>query len=79
MEKGKRMSQRKFPIGCKIVNIRPGAGARAAFVYAHLVDEKNNLLMSATLEYINDALKSAKMISQKEFEEAYDRQYLTGE
>lgn len=42
---------------CKIVNIRRGKGSRSVFIYAELVDEENNLVIGATLDYILEALE----------------------
>lgn len=44
---------------CKIVNIRYGSksSGRDSILYAHLVDKYNNLLISATLDYIVGALR----------------------
>ncbi len=37
---------------CCITNIHRGRGDRSIFIYAELRDENNNLLISATLDYI---------------------------
>lgn len=50
---------RRFPAGCTITNIRPGEGARSAFVYASLRGPDGGLLIAATLQYINEQLTGA--------------------
>ena len=37
---------------CKIVNINRGKGNRSIYIYAELRNEKDELLISATLDYI---------------------------
>lgn len=44
---------RTFPAGCKIIDIRPGTGYCDRFVYATLVGPDGDLIIAATLEYIN--------------------------
>ena len=41
---------------CRIVDIKRGTGNRSHYIYAALVNEKGELLISATLDYIVDAL-----------------------
>jgi hypothetical protein len=43
---------------CRIVNIRRGekSKGRDIWIYAHLVDEKGNIVICATLDYIVKAL-----------------------
>ena len=45
--------QRTFPAGCTICDIRPGTDGREQWVYASLYGPAGDLLISATLEYIN--------------------------
>ena len=40
-----------------IVNIRKGKGNRSNIIYAKLVDENGELIISATLDYIIERLK----------------------
>lgn len=44
---------------CRIVNIRrgPKSKGRDIWTYAHLVDEKGNIVICATLDYIVKALE----------------------
>ena len=51
--------RRKFPAGCTIRNIRPGAGERQQLVDANLCGPDGVLLISATLEYIIEQLVGA--------------------
>ena len=48
-----------FPAGCTIGNIRRGKGSRSKYVYASLYGPTGELLISATLEYINEQIKIA--------------------
>ncbi len=48
-----------FPKGCTIRNIRRGDGFRSRWVYACLYGPDDKLLISATLDYINDQLLAA--------------------
>jgi hypothetical protein len=41
---------------CRIVDIRRGSGERSHLIYAQLVNDKDELLISATLDYIVEAL-----------------------
>lgn len=52
---------RELPLGCKIVNIHRGSPelGRDKFIYAQLVDDTGNLIISATLEYIMDQMSRA--------------------
>jgi hypothetical protein len=43
-------------IDCKIVNIKRGKGSRSHIIYATLISKRGDLLISATLEYILEAL-----------------------
>lgn len=43
---------------CKIIGIRRGEGDRSSILYARLVDQQGQLLISATLDYIMCALKA---------------------
>jgi len=43
-------------VGCTIVNIRRGKGNRSHFIYANLVDKDGNIIISATLDYIETAI-----------------------
>lgn len=54
---------RRFPFGCRIVNIKRGTGPRHCYVYAQLLDINNELLISATLDYITEQLLSAEIES----------------
>ena len=42
-----------FPKGCTIGNIRRGTGKRSQYVYANLYSPSGELLIAATLDYIN--------------------------
>ena len=53
--------QRIFPAGCTIRDIRPGTGSRAHIVYAHLYGPDGEMLISATLEYINEQFVGARI------------------
>lgn len=46
-----------FPNGCTISNIRRGSGIRERWVYACLYAPNGELLISATLDYINEQLR----------------------
>lgn len=48
-----------FPAGCTIRNIRRGEGHRAKYVYASLYGPDGELLISATLDYINEQIVAA--------------------
>ena len=50
---------RTFPAGCVIKDIRPGKGKRINYVYASLYGPDGELLISATLDYINDAFRGS--------------------
>lgn len=52
-------SPRRLPAGCTITDIRPGDGIRSRFVYARLRAPDGTILISATLEYINERLIGA--------------------
>ena len=54
-----KSGRRTFPPGCVIKNIRPGKGLRKQYVYASLYSPDGELLISATLDYINDAFRGA--------------------
>lgn len=49
-------SNKPFPKGCTIVNIREGQGDRTGYIYAELLDPDGNLLIAATLGHINSRL-----------------------
>lgn len=53
---------RRGAVGVRIVNIHRGAGPRARFIYAELVDADGKLLISATLEYIVRALERGEFM-----------------
>lgn len=55
-----------FPKGCVIRNIRRGDGARASYVYASLYGPDGELMISATLEYINMQIVEAGTAAQPE-------------
>lgn len=38
--------------GCRLIDIKRGTGGRECYIYAHLVDKNDSLLISATLDYI---------------------------
>lgn len=46
----------KYPKGCTITNLRQGKGYRKQYIYATLRGPDGELLISATLDYINKAL-----------------------
>lgn len=46
-------SSKPFPRGCTISNIRQGKGERSCYIYADLRAPNGDLLIAATLEYIN--------------------------
>ncbi len=48
-----------FPKGCTIRNIRRGDGFRSQWVYACLYGPDDTLLISSTLEYINEQMIEA--------------------
>ena len=48
-----------FPAGCIITNIRRGNGYRSQWIYAQLRGPNGELLIDATLEYINARLVSS--------------------
>jgi hypothetical protein len=52
---------RKFPFGCKIVNIQRGTGARHRRVYAELRKFDGSLLITATLDYITEQILAAEI------------------
>ena len=54
-----KTTPRTFPAGCKIINIEPGTGNRETLVYATLIGPDGELLISATLDYINQQLIGA--------------------
>lgn len=55
---------------CRIVNIRRGSGKRSHLIYAELVNDKDELLIGATLDYIVKALAERIPIEENEaFEE----------
>lgn len=45
-----------FPKGCTITNIRQGKDARFCYIYADLRGPDGVLLISATIDYINQRL-----------------------
>ena len=49
-------SNKPFPKGCTISNIRQGKGERSCYIYADLRGPDGAWLISATLEYINQRL-----------------------
>jgi hypothetical protein len=46
----------------KIINIKRGTGDRSKFIYAQLVDDNDNLIISATLNYIIARLNDGSLI-----------------
>lgn len=50
---------------CRIINIKRGSGSRSCYIYATLVNEKDEILISATLDYIIDALAERLPISNE--------------
>ena len=61
MDEVQQCLQRTFPAGCTIRNIRPGTGGRKQWVYAGLYGPDGELLISATLEYINAQFVGARL------------------
>ena len=61
MDEVQRRPQRTFPAGCTIRDIRPGTGGREQWVYASLYGPEGELLISATLEYINEQFVGARI------------------
>lgn len=59
------LKQYPFPEGCKIIDIRPGKGPRACFIYAKLIDKDENVLIAATLEYINESIRSRGIMTEQ--------------
>lgn len=53
------MKRPQFPAGCTITNIRLGEGHRSKYVYANLIGPDGELLISATLDYINKQIVEA--------------------
>lgn len=51
-----KIDTKPFPKGCTITNIRQGKGVRCCFIYADLRDPNGELLIAATLNYINERL-----------------------
>lgn len=54
-----RPVRQPFGNGCTIRNIRRGKGYRSRWVYACLYGPDDTLLISATLEYINEQMIAA--------------------
>jgi hypothetical protein len=59
---------RKLPVGCKITNMirgkRPGYENT---IYAHLLDPDDQVIISATLEYIVNQLNQCEFVSVEEY------------
>jgi hypothetical protein len=53
------LNRAPFPPGCTITGIRTGIGNRAKNVYATLRGPNGELLISATLDYINKQIVDA--------------------
>lgn len=51
---------------CRITNIKRGKGERSCYIYATLVNEKGEILISATLDYIVDTLTERLPIPRNE-------------
>lgn len=63
----------ELPEGMTITNIRRGKGSRKNLVYAHLMDSNGNLVISATLDYIYNALTDPERIWNSEPEILEDK------
>ena len=60
---------RKFPTTISITDIHHGKGARSKKIYASLVDSRNrNLLISGTLDYIQEQLSKGKIVTIDEYD-----------
>jgi hypothetical protein len=51
-------------IGAKITNVRRGKGARQVYIYAQLQSASGEILISATLDYIMQALRERVSASE---------------
>lgn len=51
-----KIETKPYPKGCTITNLRQGEGPRCCFIYADLIAPNGTLLISATLDYINEKL-----------------------
>ncbi len=60
-EEAAKRTQRVFPAGCTIVDIKPGTGNREGRVYATLIGPGGERLISATLDYINQQFIGASI------------------
>ena len=61
MDEVQQQPLRTFPAGCTIRDIRQGTGSRAHLVYARLYNRDGDLLISATLIYINEQIVGARI------------------
>lgn len=51
---------------CRIIDIRRGSGKRSHLIYAQLVNDKDELLISATLDYVVEALAERIPVEENE-------------
>jgi hypothetical protein len=62
---------RKFPAGCYISNIHKGTGVNGNVLYAQLNGPDGRLLISATLDYIQDELSRAEFVQEGNLKPIY--------
>ena len=69
--KEKDITPRIFPVGCKIVDIRRGTGNRSCYIYCRLIDDKGELLINGSLDYVCKELARGEFVPRDEFEKCF--------